>query len=214
MQISVIIPTYPPHYEYLDIAVASVDFPGAEIIIVNDSDKYQVSHINAISLNREDGDIWGTGKARNIGVAASGGECIVFLDSDDYLLSGALGAMWDMYKKTGAIVYGSLVRGDTNGLHIPKIPHKINPTVKGNRPYCCLIPRKYHIPFVEEIPTWEDLVYEADQYVKGYPMVRIDRAIYYYRWNENGRRSLGDRQDINKQMQEFMQERYGAIRGV
>lgn len=93
--LSVIIPMYncaPVITRCLD----SIDYPGAEIIVVNDGSKdngadvvrkYAITHPNIRLINKENG---GVSSARNRGIEESKGEYIAFVDADDFICQGGL----------------------------------------------------------------------------------------------------------------------------
>ncbi len=93
--LSVIIPMYncaPVITRCLD----SIDYPNAEIIVVNDGSKdngaevvtqYAISHPNVKLFNKENG---GVSTARNLGIEVAHGMYISFVDADDYLCKGGL----------------------------------------------------------------------------------------------------------------------------
>lgn len=204
-KISVIIPTTKEHHKYLQDAVQSVDFDGTEVVVVNDSttEIKNKSGIDVIMQRREETP-FGAGKARNIGVDNSSGVCIVFLDADDYLLPGALEAMWEQYQKTGHIVYGNLIRFDSNQ-QVPEARFVTEEQYCGpvlektalslpKRPYCCLIPREVHYKagkYNEEMRTWEDIDYEIRCDIVSCAD-KIDKDIYYYRMDLGKRRRIAD----------------------
>ncbi len=102
MQVSVVIPVYnvlPYLSECLD-SVFSQDFASFEVICVNDGstdgsdtvlEQYRQAHPNLSILNQRNA---GQSVARNAGLARAKGEYVFFLDSDDYLLPGALKKMY------------------------------------------------------------------------------------------------------------------------
>lgn len=210
--LSVIITTYKPHHKYLDQAISSVDFHPfneCEIIVVNDSPEAPIdSDGTIVVLNRTEEPRWGAGGARNRGVDMAKGDLILFLDGDDFLLPKALNMLVGKYqrvlKETGEehVIFGNVIRGDTNKAYEPTPQYrgrdiKQSCLYRTNRPYLCLIPKKYHYQiggFLEEdiLPTHEDLLYEQMMYVAGIKDTKVEFFTYYYRWHDVGsRRSLG-----------------------
>ena len=95
--ISVIMPVYNAE-EYIDQAIQSIlcQMDGSiELILVDDGSKdrsgsicdaYAAEHVNIRVIHKENG---GTSSAKNIGIQASVGDYITFVDSDDYIDSTA-----------------------------------------------------------------------------------------------------------------------------
>lgn len=112
LKLSVIIPVYNVE-EYLEKCLNSVIAPAVlktasgvrpeyEIIIVNDgstdsspaiADSYAAKYPDFVRvINTENG---GLGAARNVGIEASEAEYLYFIDSDDYLVEGAMDVILD-----------------------------------------------------------------------------------------------------------------------
>ena len=104
LKLSIVIPVYNTR-DYLAACLDSVLDPAAddcEIIVVNDGStddseaialEYAARYPERIRvITTENG---GLGAARNVGLEASRGEFVFFLDSDDRLADGALGEMLD-----------------------------------------------------------------------------------------------------------------------
>ena len=121
-KISLIIPAYNVD-KYLEKCLDSVleqTFQDYEVILVNDGstdntlyigEKYRKkdSRIRLISQQNQ-----GLGAARNIGICASAGSCISFLDADDWLDNKCLERMVEVQEKTGSeIVVVENVRFNT-----------------------------------------------------------------------------------------------------
>lgn len=223
--ISVIIPTYEKHYQYLMAAINSIDFESAEIIVVNDSlDRIDFDlPESTILINREDEESWGTGRARNIGADNAKGEAFLWLDSDDMFIPGAIKLLWDAYvlSKTpnnpgGNIVYGDLIRSDNNYYWQVKDQYCGNDIMKSalmisNRPYCCLISRIHHYTvggYDENLPTYEDIDYEKLTNVEGICETHLNAAIYYYRWHSGERRNLGADEVLKRNVDLYIYEKY------
>lgn len=80
----------------------SIDFPDAEIIVVNDGSTdngaemvadYMTLHSNVRLINKSNG---GVSSARNMGIDEAHGKYIVFVDADDYLAQGGLNRIIDL----------------------------------------------------------------------------------------------------------------------
>lgn len=92
-KISIIIPVYNVE-EYLDQCIQSVveqTYKNLEIILINDGStdsslsickKWALYDKRIVIINKNNG---GLGDARNVGIRASTGDCLSFVDSDDYL---------------------------------------------------------------------------------------------------------------------------------
>lgn len=225
IKLSVIVTTYAPHHRYLEQALTSIDFNPpleCEIIIVNDSpEKPILSDGTYVVINRNTNESrWGAGTARNMGINAARGEAVVCLDGDDFLLPGALNAMWGAYQQTGEVVYGNLFHTGLNkvwqtgpqyrGGDIKKSPLYVNQSVM---PYLMLINKNIHTQIggyvgQNEAITWEDLIYEADLWAHGIKCHHIDFVTYVYRWSANGRRAIGEDLGVRKTVTDFMYNRY------
>lgn len=110
-------------------SVLSQDYQFLELIIIDDGSidssieiikKYQLAD-KRISLIINNGQ-HGVSYARNLGIRASKGRFICFLDSDDYLLKDSLGLRVRTLDATNAkIVYGSYFRLLPNGRFVKRI---------------------------------------------------------------------------------------------
>lgn len=227
MKISVIIPTYRKHHNFLAQAVSSIDFhplEECEIIVVNDEidPEFQLSD----AINRTTEKRWGAGEARNQGVKHATGECIVFLDSDDYALPTALNWLWAKYEEIKDkanekhIIYGDVLRTDALKVHVMREPYygsnfnmsPLNPEMNFCPPFC-LIPKEYHDAVGGQLPedvvdTWEDIIYYSDLWAIGVPFTKIDKITYVYRWAFNGRRSISEDEEIRSAVKSFIYNRY------
>lgn len=121
--LSVIIPVYncaPVITRCLD----SVDYPCAEIIVVDDGSTdgsaevikdYMATHSNVRLIKKENG---GASSARNVGIDAASGKYIVFVDADDYLVSGGIVRMVDLAESENADVVKYRIRCVGNSAEI------------------------------------------------------------------------------------------------
>lgn len=103
--LSVIIPCYncaPVIVRCID----SIDYPDAEIIVVNDGstdnvteviEKYSAAHSNVRLINKQNG---GVSSARNMGIREARGKYICFVDADDYLMEGGLANLVKLAEET------------------------------------------------------------------------------------------------------------------
>ena len=107
MLLSIIIPVYncaPVIIRCLE----SVDFPEAEIIVVDDGSKddsaqrvmhYATIHPNVTLIRKENG---GVSSARNVGIEKATGKYLMFIDADDYVAPGGIGITLEMIQKYDA----------------------------------------------------------------------------------------------------------------
>lgn len=227
--VSVIIPTYVKHHKCLRQAVDSVDFPNAEIIIVNDSPEAPITTENEciIVINRaSDEPKYGAGGGRNKGASIAKGECLLFLDSDDFMTPNSIRYMWNAYRMAErdgegrGVIYGDVIRTDMGqvsprpaqyrGADIQRSPFLIQNSVM---PPVILVPKTVFdciggYPAETELTTLEELVFEADLYANCVPCKHIDVITYVYRWSNDGRRSLSEPNEVRQAVQEFMYNRY------
>jgi glycosyltransferase involved in cell wall biosynthesis len=113
------------------LSVLNQDFNLApcEVIVVNDSGKpilpadWQKSdHVRIIETQKRERSV-----ARNTGAAIARGQYLHFLDDDDWLVPGALEAMWNLAQKSEADwLYGSTQILDRKGQVYEKIDHGLN----------------------------------------------------------------------------------------
>lgn len=127
--VSVIIPCYRQAH-YLDDAIVSVlaqTYRRFEIIVVDDGSPDNTSEVAArypgLKCIRQRN--LGLSTARNVGLRASAGEYVVFLDADDRLLPDNLEAGVDALRAFPEcdFVYGFCEFIDHEGAHIPTPPH-------------------------------------------------------------------------------------------
>lgn len=110
--ISVVIPVAEHHVENLINALDSLEaqnFYQWEVIVVADfKDEGQlagIGHAFPYAKILFTGGLAGAGVARNIGVKASSGELLLFLDADDWLALGCLKKMYHRHIETGDAIY-------------------------------------------------------------------------------------------------------------
>ena len=124
--LSVIIPMYncaPVITRCLD----SIDYPDAEIIVVNDGSKdngaevvtqYAASHPNVRLVNKENG---GASSARNIGIQEARGTYIGFIDADDFWFPNGIARIVELAEKEEAEIVKYIIRHVSNGKPLPQM---------------------------------------------------------------------------------------------
>ncbi len=132
--ITVIVPAFNSERTISDCinSISRQDYRNIDILIINDGSKDDTlsiaerlaesdSRIRIISTENK-----GLSHARNTGISAAKGEFIVFLDSDDLLLDGALTALSDCAFKTGAnlVCGGYILINSESGREVKVCPHK------------------------------------------------------------------------------------------
>lgn len=119
IKLSVIIPMY-NCAEVITRCLDSIDYSEAEIIVVDDGSKdngavvvtkYAELRPNVRLIQKENG---GPSSARNLGIGAAHGEYIMFVDADDYLLSGGIAQMVDLAIQENADVVKYLIKHVSN----------------------------------------------------------------------------------------------------
>lgn len=219
--ISVIIPTYEGHHKYVQQAINSVDFEDSEIIVVNDS-LVPLEAEGVTVINRTEEPKWGTGKARNLGAIEAKG-VLLWLDADDVLIPGAMQLLWNAWIESiseanpyGNIIYGDLIRSDTNYYWRVKDQYcgpdlRKSGLITSNRPYCCLIAKENHDlvgGYDELMPTYEDIDYEKKTTVAGMCETHLNAAIYWYRWDSGERRNLAKDEEVKRAVSDYMYNKY------
>ena len=123
---SVIIPMYncaPVIARCLD----SIDYPGAEIIVVNDGStddgakvvlQYATAHPNVRLVNKENG---GASSARNRGIEEAAGKYIAFIDADDFWCSGGIARIVELADMHDADIVKFIIRHVENGQPLPQM---------------------------------------------------------------------------------------------
>lgn len=125
-QISVVIPVGPNHKKLVIDALDSLvgqNFTNWEAIVVNDTgEEWKPGFGSPVwgapfaRVTQTDPEHRGTSAARNRGASFARGECLLFLDADDYLMPNALWTMWEGYKQTsGGIIYTDWYKDDGPG---------------------------------------------------------------------------------------------------
>lgn len=118
--LSVVIPMYncaPVITRCLD----SIDYPEAEIIVVNDGSKdngaevvneYSIAHPNVRLINKENG---GASSARNLGIEEAKGKYIAFIDADDFWFPNGIARIVEIAEKEDADIVKYKIHSIENG---------------------------------------------------------------------------------------------------
>lgn len=118
--VAVVIPVWDDYVACLPEAVASVVAQGAasEVIVVDNASAIAVPEIAGTSVVRS-GERLTTGAARNVGLDSVGAPFVVFLDADDVMLPGSLGALaHGLASHPEATAFGmAMIDGDTGRRH-------------------------------------------------------------------------------------------------
>lgn len=117
-KVSIVIP-FLKGTEYLKDCVQSIDnqrLPDYEILLVCDAGAddvpEKIQKHPQVKMKRLNGKApFGTGRCRNEGMSLSCGRYVYFLDSDDYLLDGALSSMLELAEQKEAFVVAGAVSG-------------------------------------------------------------------------------------------------------
>ena len=105
----------------------SIDYPNAEIIVVNDGSKdtgadivmqYAITHPHVRLINKERG---GVSSARNLGIREARGKYIAFVDADDFWFMNGIARIVVLAEKEDADIVKYRVRHVTNGQLLPQM---------------------------------------------------------------------------------------------
>lgn len=230
--ISVIIPVGKGHKKYLIDALDSLiaqDFQDWEVIVVNDTgdDWEEIAGAPYAKVVRTQG-MQGAGVARNLGATHARGFALLWLDSDDYLLPGALRDMWAQFG-INTVVYGDWLASVPNqelsyygsfdfetDRH-----HKHNVLRRPIHPVTALVPYEAHFAiggFDETMPAWEDWDYQIKLYaVLGACGIRLPQATMVYRQSTGRRRRVASPNEVknkeairanNDKLRQILYDRY------
>lgn len=221
LSVSVIVPVYNAA-EHLDECIQSLlrqTYPPEEIILVDDGsedgsddicDNY-VSQYNYIRvIHKENG---GVSAARNAGIAASQGEYLVFVDSDDYIhpqmlekyaahfLEGKV--LMCCFQYVSDVQIGQRCAPFLNGVdecsaaQFMDIFNENYINVPWNKLYSSKLVKKHGIKFPEEMSLGEDLIFNL-AYLKYAPEEYriIKEPLYFYRVGIDGSLSNSFRNDL------------------
>lgn len=166
-----------PNYNYGDFVASAIEsalsqsYPNVETIVVDDGSTDASAAVIATFSERiqviakENG---GLSSARNVGIHAARGELLLFLDSDDILLPGAIEELLNAYAAAGSgdrLVYGDSLFFDCSATRPVK---RISPSghiwrvLLGGNFICCheaLVPRRLALEeagFDESLKMSED----------------------------------------------------------
>lgn len=232
VDVSVIIPVGPKHSIVVGEALLSVyiqDFKNLEVIVVNDSG-VDISPFGNfyVTLDRHKiapgSDPWGPGLGRNLGVYASSGAGLMFLDADDVLVPGAIKALWAKFVELGGteVIYGDVIRADTHEIHVQADQYCGDDLLQTSlhnpkRMPTHLVPRWAHDlagGWDETMGLWEDIDYEIRMDIAGVCATHINYPVYYYRFDTGTRRIQGAdterKQEARKVLQENWKQYYGG----
>lgn len=207
-KVSVIIPAYNAE-KYLKECLNSVlnqTYKNVELIVINDGstdrtkdilEEYTSIHCNMRVIHTENG---GVSAARNIGLEHATGEYIMFLDSDDLLVSNAIEILLSDLKDNDADIAGGLMNSDVNDAAIyyndtqTTVWRESEGLEKAleDSPFtyssCAKIFKRrvlHQIRFVEGRKIHEDSYFVFCCLIEQPTIVMRDAYIYKYRANEN-----------------------------
>jgi len=203
MKISVIVPVYNVQ-DFLDVCVDSIltqrDVE-LECILVDDGstdgsgalcDAWALRDARVRVIHKPNG---GLSDARNAGLDVATGECVAFVDSDDRLLPGALGRLWEKIAlerfdvAVGKVVLHDMKTGEERPYAPLSTPYPANVldelfnVAAWNKLYRreVFATRRYTkgIKF-EDVPVWADILFS------GVKVGYVDADVYVYNVNRAG----------------------------
>lgn len=209
IKISVVVPVYNTE-RYLRACLNSLhnqDFKDVEFICVDDGSTDKSLDILKEFAQRDERFVvisqnnGGPAKARNTALSKARGEYIGFVDSDDYLVSGAYGCIYNIAKKNNAdiVVFGAYTEPDNAPDWIKEtlsprdvVYDKFVPEVlfkeKGARPFLWLqlvkrdIIVKHNLHMDESLRLGEDQLFQMAYFPYAKKIVFTSEKYYIYRW--------------------------------
>ncbi len=197
--VSVIIPVGPGHERLVLDALDSLNaqtFIWWEAVVVNDTGG-PIPWLPAWATLVEPGrdTAHGAGSSRNVGVSASRGRLLIFLDADDYLQPRALELMVEAHTKYGGFIYTDwFVQEDGRKYETPnwtgcdQVLHELPWSVTS------LISREGFDRaggFDEQLPAWEDWDFAIRLVQAGFCGTRLAVPLLHYRIGSGQRREAG-----------------------
>lgn len=207
--VSVIIPVYNTE-AYLDECIRSVvnqSYQDLEILLINDGStdesgsickKWEASDCRIRYIEKENE---GQGYTRNLGIALATGEYIIFVDSDDYLDETLVDRVYRCIAENKADIcvfahYGvddrgmldkcllsfKLEKGDCAAANKNLLSHMM--PVLWDKMFSSALIKNADIGMSNHI--CEDLVFNAQLYVRAKKICMLDVPLYYYRYKRQG----------------------------
>ena len=215
VKVSVIVPVYNVQ-DYLAYALQSLaaqTLKDVEFICVNDGstdnsleilEEFAKVDNRFVIVNKANG---GLSSARNAGLEVANGQCVMFLDSDDYLSKIACERVWLEFEEgpTDIVVFGSVP--------IPQTPapidwyvwnltvetcryRKFDPDilfgVPSSKPFVWRqafskeFLNRTSLVFDEDVKFGEDIIFQFKAFPFAHNVSYISDKLYYYRWKRNG----------------------------
>lgn len=200
--ISIVVPVGPGHEQVVTDALDSIEgqsFVNWECILVNDTgntfwDAVKRPYCRLIDTSGPKG----AGAARNRGMDAARGKCLVFLDADDYLLPDFLAATLRRYMQTGDYVYTDWYAHMPNGEFIEHVtpdfaPGRIYREGAFHAVTALLSTGEARAAggFDESLKSWEDVEFFMRLIQHGHCGMRLPHPLVVYRLTRGSRRELG-----------------------
>jgi glycosyltransferase involved in cell wall biosynthesis len=202
-QVSVIVPCYNV-LDYVDKCLETLvqqTLTAIEIISINDAstdetgarlDKWQSKYPKKIKVIHHQENL-GLSFARNSGLAVAKGECIGFVDSDDYVDTTMFAKLYQALINNNAdiaecgytqvhVITGTVIN-KKNKFNSIKL-HKNNTLTRGLTAWKCLYKTNFlmnnNIKFNESLYLYEDIAFTYDVIIKSTNIVYIKDKLYYY----------------------------------
>ena len=204
-RISIIVPVYKAE-KYINQCIDSIlnqTFTDFELLLINDGspdksgqicEKYAILDNRIQVLNKENS---GVSETRNMGLEKAKGEWIIFVDSDDWLVSDCLETCIEFVRNNDIdllqfnfsrindahkVLFNS--KGQTpilNNYDYIK-ENKLIVTACGNFLRNSII-KKFNIKFASNIKLGEDQLFIYEYILHANTCLRIPNILYFYRWN-------------------------------